>query len=1443
MPRIFMSHSSLDNRQSIALRQWLIEQDPPLADEIFLDSHRDVGIRPGERWKDALRQASASCEAVICLLSANWEASAECKTEYRFAEYLNKRIFSARIGPLNGEDPTREWQRIDLVGEGPTTEVDLGDGGDPVAFLSEGLHRLRQGIVGAGIGAESFVWPPPNDPDRAPYRGWEALEEVDAAVFFGRDAQILRGLDAVRGMRTSGVETMFVVLGPSGTGKSSFLRAGLLPRLRRDDRDFLILDIVRPKRDVLTGDTGFARAIQATRSRVGLRTPSLGVIKRACLSADVTQVRGWLLEAQRAASAQLLNKPDELPLRTLVLPVDQGEELFGADAGIEAPLFLELIGGLAGGANDDVGETDHPGRLGLIVAVTIRTDRFQALQEAPQLAGVGSVVFDELKPMPGTQFKEVITGPATRATQSGRPLLIEPELVNKLLDDCTEGADTLPLLALTLARLYEDYRRDGTVDEQTPNLTLADYESMGGMRHVVHTVIDGLLATDREQRATELELLRAAFIPWLATINPDNDQPMRRVARWSDLPAKSRPLLEKFVAKRLLIEDDRHGEVVVEVALESLLRQWDELAAWLADEREDLKAADTLERTAAAWDKNHRDDAWLLQGTRLAEAEALAAKPGFADRLEPTLDYLHASRQREDERIEAERQHREAELQAAKDRQEAAEKLAAAETAAKEEAQGHAVVLRKRSRVLRAVLAATAIVAIIAVVGFGLATYSWRQAQQRTREATAQRIASEGLSILNGDRPGGDTRAVQEMLAASSLSPGTIGDVAVTAAMKLSWASKVISPPGRTAAAAYSPDGRRIASGGFDRMVRIWDADTGSEIGQPLSGHTGTVTSVAFSPDGRRVVSASADGSLRLWDVATGKQVGAPITASDQSPDGPSTVWAVAFSPDGKRIASGGADKMVRLWDANTGQPLGPPLSGHTDSVLTVVFSPVGDMIASAGKDRTVRIWNADTGKPIGEPLMGQSGNILSVAFSPDGQRMASASTDKTVWIWDQVQSGAPVGHPLVGHYASGRPVVGHTAAVTTVGFSNTGKSLVSGSVDGTIRWWFVNSGYSIQLPGARRGDNVQAVAFRPGKLDLMSCSAAGGVRLWSNIELAFPLEDHTDNVTGVAFSPDGQVIASSSDDQTVRLWRLANSKTGIPTGDVLRGHTKGVGWVAFSPDGRRIVSAGWDGTIRLWDTATGAPIGVIDSHTGSVAAVAFSPDGHRIVSADADNNLQMWNPDTGQPIGAPLTGHTAPAEIVVFSPDGHLIASGSDDRTIRLWDAETGKQVAQLTGHTDDVYSVSFSPDGRRLVSGSWDGTVRIWDVDKREEISQPLNGQAGRVYVVVFSPNGRYIASGGEDGTVRIWNAQSGDPAGAPLTLDTYPIVDALAFSADGSRLVSAGSDEDLHLWPFPVDARDTLCSKIAANMSHKQWDEWVSPHIGYIKQCPQLPIAPDE
>ena len=202
------------------------------------------------------------------------------------------------------------------------------------------------------------------------------------------------------------------------------------------------------------------------------------------------------------------------------------------------------------------------GDAGLVVAATIRTDRYEAMQNHPALDGIGTTLFDELKPMPAGHFSAVITGPAARVGHGGQRLTIAPSLVNRLLDDATEGADTLPLLALTLARLYTDYATNG-------ELTVADYEAMGGMRHVVQNAIDEALAAQPAPRAAQLDVLRAAFIPWMATINPDNDQPVRRVARYADLPEPSRSLIDALVDKRLLVKDERDGETVVEVALKA----------------------------------------------------------------------------------------------------------------------------------------------------------------------------------------------------------------------------------------------------------------------------------------------------------------------------------------------------------------------------------------------------------------------------------------------------------------------------------------------------------------------------------------------------------------------------------------------------------------------------------------------------------------------------------------------------------------------------------------------------------------------------------------------------------------------------------------------------------------------------------------------------------
>ena len=1341
---------------------------------------------------------------MVCLLSKNWEASHECKTEYRVAENLNKQILCARLEPSAGDDLTSEWQRCDLFGESDMTSIDVG-GGPPVMFATGGLYRLRDAIRGTGISAHSFVWPPPDDVDRAPYRGWEPFEQVDAAVFFGRDAPIVHGLDELRGMRLAETKSLFVVLGPSGTGKSSFLRAGLLPRLAREDRRFTLLGIVRPGRNALTGDAGLAAAVWHARDKLGLSAPSLGEIKTVCRG-DIEPLRELLIEIQEKAANRLPDpaRGDEKPdPPTLILPLDQAEELFSADAGAQGAELMSLIRRLT--ARTDL----QP--LSLIVVATIRTDRYEAMQTHPELAGVESRVFDDLKPMPPTQFKEVITGPAARASEGGRRLAISPDLVERLLVDAAEGADTLPMLSLTLARLYADYGSTG-------ELTVEQYEAMGGMRRVVETEIDEVLATDPDQRCHQLDCLRAAFIPWLATVNPDNDQPMRRMARYDDLPEASRPLIDALVAKRLVLKDQRDGQVVVEVALESLLRQWDELAEWLREQRHELQVADDVERADTAWQSNGKDPAWLLAGSRLADAEKVVGSSTFTQRMNPVREYLDASRQAENERLAAEEESRHAELRNAQERQAIAE--------------AHAWDLRKRSRILRAVVAITAVVAVVAVLGLVYALSARGQAQDRFRQATSVRLASEADGMLDGSRPGNDARALLELLAANAISPKTFEQALYAVAVKTFDTLKLIDTSTEifgavfSPAAVFSPQGRRFITGGADGKLRLWDTETGHQVGQDLVGHLGWVDDAVFSPDGHRIASVSDDRTVRLWNADTGQPIGQPMAGHTDE------VWAVAFSPDGLIVASGSIDGTARLWNANTGQPIGQPLR-HPAKVLSVEFSTDGRRLVTGSSDGAVRLWDVGTGQQIGPPHRvheDDAMDILDVAFSPDGHKFASAGADGDVQLWD-AETGLPVGEPLTGHGTQ----------VLSVAFSPDGRRLADGSGDGAVRLWDVDTRQLLGAPMLGHKSAVWTLSFSPDGTHLLSGSQDGTIRLW-DVGIRRPLFGHIGGVSSVAVSPDGHRIASAGDGGKVRLW---NTDNGQPIGKPLEGSGQPLSSVAFSPDGRRLATAGDDGTVWMWDVNTGAPVGApINPRQGPLTSVAFSPDGRRVVIGGG-NIVRLWDVETGNPAGAPRI-HGELVHSVAFSPDGNRFVSGgmeeANNGTVRLWDANTGQLIRAATiGDAEvNVWAVTFSPDGKRVAAAGADGVIQVLDADTLEKIGQPMEGHEDTVVGLAYSPDSRTLASASRDETIRLWDVASGQQSGDALTAHTDDVT-SVVFSPDGQRIVSGSTDRTVRVWPATAGPKD-LCDKLTENMSHKQWNEWVSPEIDYIKVCPGLPIPPD-
>ncbi len=532
MSRIFLSHSSQNNDEAVALYDWLGREG--WKDEIFLDLDPMRGIAAGERWERALNEAANRCEAVLFLVSKAWIASGWCRKELNLAHRLNKRLFGVLIEDLTVEeipkDLSGEWQLVRLASGRdhvmlhavvPITHEEVH-----VTFSQEGLQRLKQGLEQAGLDPKYFAWPPADDPDRPPYRGLRSLEAEDAGIFFGRDAPVVEALDRLRGLREAAPPRLFVILGASGAGKSSFLRAGLFPRLARDDQTFLPLPIIRPERAVIFGDHGLLRALEEVCRAFKITTARADL--RAAIEGEAATLGPMLQALTEQATPATLDHDIKTKPPTLIISIDQGEELFLGEGQDEARAFLTLL--------RDLLRQDSPS---LVALFTICSDAYEPLQLAKELDDVRQETFS-LPAIPKGSYAEVIKGPALRMKGTGRPLKLESSLIETLLADIEEGGgkDALALLAFTLERLYLEYGGRG-------QLMLSDYRALKGIKGSIEAAVelafkeadkDPAIPKDRQAR---LALLRRGLIPWLAGIDPDFGSPRRRVARKSEIPARS----------------------------------------------------------------------------------------------------------------------------------------------------------------------------------------------------------------------------------------------------------------------------------------------------------------------------------------------------------------------------------------------------------------------------------------------------------------------------------------------------------------------------------------------------------------------------------------------------------------------------------------------------------------------------------------------------------------------------------------------------------------------------------------------------------------------------------------------------------------------------------------------------------------------------------------
>ena len=1079
----------------------------------------------------------------------------------------------------------------------------------------------------------------------------------------------------------------------------------------------------------------------------------------------------------------------------VVLVVDQLEELFTlCDDPDQRELYAEALARAARSADDPVR-----------VVLTLRDD---FLLRAEGLAGfrarLGQGLHLLATPAPA-DLRRILVEPLQRAGYE----FDDPKLPEEIVEAVASRAGALPLLSFTASRLWE------LRDRRFRQVGRKAYRSLGG---VAGALAQHAEATLQAMPAEEQRLVREVF---RHAVTAEGTRAVLLRAELDQLLGggdHARRVTEKLVDARLLVvaESETGGEQV-EVVHEALLDAWPRLVAWRREDAEGSRLRDQLRAAARQWDERGRPGGLLWRGDAVDEYRLWRAR--YAGNL-----------------TEAEQAFGDASL---------------AEAA--------------RGRTLRRNLVLAAF-AVLLAVGAALLVQNQRVARQKARaldnEQAARRSAadlnrllveqytSQGRRLVLGEDP---LQALAYLEQAERLGArGRSLDLLIGLAVRATEGQLLeLRHDNSVTRVRFSPDGSRIATAGFDRRARLWDARTGGVLAELR--HDDAVLRVEFSADGARVATASLDGTAALWRVDGGERLQllrhrAPVQAVQLSPDGALvatvtteeevSLWSAAsgalvatlaprgpvnrtpagsiatFSPDGALLAVGRQDGDIQLWDTRTRRPR-PALRGGAP-VSWLAFAPDGRRLLSATTAGKAMVWELPSGRLA--RLLQHRGPVSSALFSPDGARIVTASGDRTAVVWDAA-SGAPL-----------LSLLGHAGAVNRAAFSPDGALIATVSDDGGAFLWQADTGRRLARRIGRVG-TLYDVAFEPGGERMAVSSTDGSVVVWSTDPTLHgtALRGHQATIFRAIFSPTGSHVATASADGSARLWDPVTGRQVM----AFEGHARGSLAIELSPDGDQLATGDADGVIRVWNVSTGRRTRVMRGHAGLVNALSWRASGDRILSAGEDGTARLWDPDAGVEVARIRAHDGYPVNSAAFHPSGASFVTTGEDSTVRQWDAASRREIAHRA-EPDGCYAVDWDRAGDRIAVTTARRSAKILAAGSLE-VRAVLGNNPADVLSAAFSGDGELVVTSGGDGVARIWDATSGDPLA--LLEHTDRDLASAVFAGDDRRVLTAGGDGTAIVWelPFFAGGDDALTAVVRCRVPYRVEDGRAVPRAIDRTGCP--------